>query len=932
MKDILITNNTSTKFLDKIKQSLAKCINCYFSVSFIKKAGLVLFEKELESALKRGVGVKIITSTYQNFTDIASLELFNRFQKLYSKFECHLDLNCFGDNGFHSKGYIFEYDNEVEFIVGSTNITRYAILKNIEWNVSLFRKNEDKFVSSIIKEFNILWDATYELNEELIDKYKIMLSYAIEKWDMDYFNPSITPVKPNSMQRGALKELRRYRDLGVDKALVVAATGSGKTYLAAFDARNFSPNRLLYIVHRDTILNDALNTFKKVFGYEHTYGFYTGRKQDLGADFIFASSSMIARHLDEFNKDTFDYIIYDEVHHIMAENGQKIFTYFEPTFLLGLTATPERMDDKNVLELFENNVPFELRLRDAIINDLVVPFHYYAIRDEFADYSSNDKAVIAREISKNINVEFIRSQIELRRELNKKLKCLAFCSSIEHCKMMAQGFNEIGYNAIALTGSNNFGERILAFKELQDDSKQLEIICTVDILNEGVDIPSVNMVLFLRPTESQTIFLQQLGRGLRKYPDKEYVTVLDFIGNNYERSIQIALALGTLGKTTYTEKAYLSEMVRTDFYSLNIPGVEIFFDELAKVDIINYINKQNFNKADILKKDYQNFKKYMQIDSYPLHVDYINSDISPDIIRFMKSKIYGKKNKSYYSFLKKIGEETLPYLEDEEVKLIDEISELLPIVRCDEMLIIKQLLENGVINLSSIINFNDKISESTLKHSLKLLISKGILNEELKLNCRLLSNDCKMFIDDIINYALLKYEIDFGTYSGKFKLMANYYKEQIAHMLNRFYTMDFKQTGILYPDEQGNAFFFVCLQKDKTKAERVNYKDKFINSKLFQWESQTYTTVNNSKGVKLSNIRKVNLFIKKMDKQDEILLPFTYFGTGILTNCRESYVISKDKEGNNVKKPTLLFDIILDNEVSEEYYLDFEIPKGNDYE
>ena len=174
MKDILITNNTNIKFIDKIKESLAKCINCYFSVSFIKKAGLVLFEKELETALKRGVAVKIITSTYQNFTDIASLELFSKFQKLYSNFECHLDLNCFGDNGFHSKGYIFECDNEVEFIVGSTNITRYAILKNIEWNVSLFRKNEDKLVSNIMKEFNILWDATYELNEELIDKNKFL--------------------------------------------------------------------------------------------------------------------------------------------------------------------------------------------------------------------------------------------------------------------------------------------------------------------------------------------------------------------------------------------------------------------------------------------------------------------------------------------------------------------------------------------------------------------------------------------------------------------------------------------------------------------------------------------------------------------------------------------------------------------------------------
>ena len=907
MKDILITNNTNIKFIDKIKESLAKCINCYFSVSFIKKAGLVLFEKELETALKRGVAVKIITSTYQNFTDIASLELFSKFQKLYSNFECHLDLNCFGDNGFHSKGYIFECDNEVEFIVGSTNITRYAILKNIEWNVSLFRKNEDKLVSNIMKEFNILWDATYELNEELIDKYKIMLSYAIEKWDMDYFNPSIIPVKPNSMQRGALKELRRYRDLGVDKALVVAATGSGKTYLAAFDARNFSPNRLLYIVHRDTILNDALKTFKKVFGYEHTYGFYTGRKQDLDVDFIFTSSSMIARHLDEFNKDTFDYIIYDEVHHIMAENGQKIFTYFEPTFLLGLTATPERMDDKNVLELFENNVPFELRLRDAIINDLVVPFHYYAIRDEFADYSSNDKAVIAREISKNINVEFIRNQIELRREPNKKLKCLAFCSSIEHCKMMAQGFNEIGYNAIALTGSNNFGERIVAFKELQDDSKQLEIICTVDILNEGVDIPSVNMVLFLRPTESQTIFLQQLGRGLRKYPDKEYVTVLDFIGNNYERSIQIALALGTLGKTTYTEKAYLSEMVRTNFNSLNIPGVEIFFDELAKVDIINYINKQNF-------------KKYMQVESYPLHVDYINSDIAPDLIRFMKSKINGKKNKSYYSFLKKINEDNIPIFTNEKNELVDKISELLPIVRCDEILILKSLLESGSIDNNKILGYNSKITVNTINHAIAMLQKEKILTSDNKINIDNVSENMKFYLEDLYEYALIKYEIDFGDFDGIFKVMGNYYKEQIMRALLENALMFMKGTKF---DSDGTTYVFVGLKKDSSKEERLNYKDKFLSSKVFQWESENNTTLENSIGKKLLNTKVVHLFVRKMDEQDGITLPFTYFGTGTFTNVR----ITKNNQFD-----TLTFDIILDNEVSEEYYLDFEIPKGNDYE
>lgn len=486
--------------------------------------------------------------------------------------------------------------------------------------------------------------------------------------------------------------------------------------------------------------------------------------------------------------------------------------------------------------------------------------------------------------------------------------------------MMAQGFNEIGYKAIALTGSNNFGERIVAFKELQDDSKQLEIICTVDILNEGVDIPSVNMVLFLRPTESQTIFLQQLGRGLRKYPDKEYVTVLDFIGNNYERSIQIALALGTLGKTTYTEKAYLSEMIRTNFNSLNIPGVEIFFDELAKVDIINYINKQNFNKNDYLKKDYQNFKKYMQVESYPLHVDYINSDIAPDLIRFMKSKINGKKNKSYYSFLKKINEDNIPIFTNEENELIDKVSELLPIVRCDEILILKSLLELGSIDNSKIIGYNSKITINTINHAIAMLKKEKILTNDNKINIDNLPENMKFYLEDLFEYALIKYEIEFGDFDGIFKVMGNYYKEQIMRVLLENGLMFMKGTKF---DNNRTTYVFVELKKDSSKEERLNYKDKFLSSKVFQWESENNTTLENSIGKKLLNTKVVHLFVRKMDEQDGITLPFTYFGTGTFTNVR----VTKNNQFD-----TLTFDIILDNEVSEEYYIDFEIPKGNDYE
>ena len=381
MQDKFLTNGSDFAFINRIKSNLKTCKKFYFSVSFIKKAGLVLLEKNIEEALERGAVGRIITSTYQNFTDIASLEKFYEWQKKYENFSCHLDFECFGERGFHSKGYIFEYENSVELIVGSSNITRFALLNNVEWNVSLLSTERLNSYYDALVEFNVLWEMTLSLDSSLIEKYRFQLDYAIEKWDMDYMNVSSSIVNPNSMQRKALRELRRYRDSGVKKALIISATGSGKTYLAAFDARNFGAKRLLYIVHRESILRDARDSFIKIFGAERTYGFFTGNERNQECDFIFATSNMLARHLGLFDKNEFDYIIYDEVHHIVANTGKRIFEYFEPEFILGLTATPERMDNQNVFELFDQNVPFELRLRDAINYDLVVPFHYYGIRD-----------------------------------------------------------------------------------------------------------------------------------------------------------------------------------------------------------------------------------------------------------------------------------------------------------------------------------------------------------------------------------------------------------------------------------------------------------------------------------------------------------------------------------------------------------------------
>ncbi|MGM9813906.1 MAG: DEAD/DEAH box helicase family protein, partial [Candidatus Enteromonas sp.] len=657
MKELFLTNYSSERFVDRLKSCFARCSSFALTVSFIKEAGMKLIEREMEEALARGAKGKLITSTYQNFTDIPSLRKFLDWQVRYPGFSCHLDDGCFSDNGYHSKGYLFEIGDEIEFLVGSTNITRFALLKNIEWNVSLIRGKSDSIVRKAREDFDSLYERTLQLTEERIRRYTIALDYAIERWDMDYDSHyDVRMVMPNSMQRKALKELQRYRAMGANKALIVAATASGKTYLAAFDARNFDAKRLLFIVHRDTILSDAQKTFQKVFLSRRSYGFFTGRESDLDADFLFATNTMMAAHLDYFSPDEFDYIVFDECHHVTATTYRKIWSYFQPRFLLGLTATPERMDNQDVFSMFDKNVPYELSLREAIRNDLVVPFKYYGIRDLAVDYSRNDVSRFLSDYYTPEHCAFLAREIEAHRPEG-KLKAIAFCRTVKHCELMAHAMGEQGYGTTALSGMSGTGERIKAFEDLQDSSHPLEIIFTVDILNEGVDIPGVNMVLFLRPTDSSTIFNQQLGRGLRKAEGKNFLTVLDFIGNSYDRSVQIASALTELTNSPYPEKATLAEVIRSGGRPIDLPGVEIHIDELSKEEILRYIEQTNFNSMKLLEQDYRTFKKYLMKETFPSHLDYLHSETAPNLLRFLKAKTKNKVNRSYYNFLKAIDED-----------------------------------------------------------------------------------------------------------------------------------------------------------------------------------------------------------------------------------------------------------------------------------
>lgn len=924
--NLFFTNYTEQTFLERIKDNLRRCDLFCFSVSFIKKAGLVLIIKDIESALQRGCQGKIITSTYQNFTDVESLQKFLHLQEEYDRFECHLDYESFHDNnysviGYHSKGYYFEFADRAELIVGSSNITRYALKKNVEWDLAVIKNRDSGVFLEMKKEFDDKWSRTFSLDRELINKYKKRIDFAIECWDMDY-GQKVENVRPNYMQHKALKELNRYRTMGKKRALVVAAAGSGKTFLAAFDARNFDPKRLLYVVHEGSIMQKSMETFQEVFGAERSYGIYNQSSHELDADFLFAGNIILSRSLELFGKDDFDYIILDECHHATADSYKKIIEYFEPEFLVGLTATPERMDNEDVFELFDSNVPYELRLRDAIINDLVVPFRYYGIRDSLVDYglSKDKERKLIAQLASTDHCDFIKDRIEEYRPEG-KLKVLAFCKNITHARMMAEELGEY-YHTAYLTGKNTVTERKSAYDDLQDDSKELEIICTVDILNEGVDIPGVNMVLFLRPTESSTIFIQQLGRGLRKYEGKSYVTVLDFIGNSYKRSVQVAFALGSLAKNFILEKRLMQSLVKDDFKALGLSeyGVKVHFDEESQQEIIKYIDNENFNGINYLKQDYYNFKKYSNSEFYPKHMDYLNNDCAPDLMRFFSSKISNKKTGCYYSFLKGIGEENLPLFTEAQIDFIKYVSSLLPLVRRHEYEIIKLLMDEA-LKEKQIYDFFESDKESykveEIEHAIRFMIKKkAVIRKEdmLSLNVEM-DDQLREYLDDLLEYGLVRYDSEY-MYHEKFVLWNNYRMDQVQ--LKMLKDPDHNQKGTyFYGDE---VIIFASLKKDASLEERLNYKDKFLEDNLFQWECENNISAADLRSLRLSKY--AHLFIRKVSEEHGVRLPYTYVGTGTFSNERKQEKVDRVTGKTNV---TYLYDIGMEKELPEYLQYDFGI-------
>ena len=630
----------------KLKQEMDNAQEIKIIVSFLRESGVKLIISDLKKQALKGTDIKIITSKYLNITEPSALYL------LKKELGNLVNLRFYNkeDIAFHPKAYFIKKENNKILFIGSSNISASALTSGIEWNYELFDKNDQK----AYQEFEGEFDRIYEKETNIVDNEEL------KKYTKSWKKPQVLTVvsdkllkqkekpEPRGAQIEALYELELARQEGINKGMVVGATGIGKTFIAAFDSIEF--NKILFLAHREEILKQANKTFKKIKPDIKT-GFFKGEKKENEKDIIFASVQTIRKqkYLNKyFNPDTFNYIIVDEFHHAAAESYINVIEYFEPDFLLGLTATPYRMDNKDIYEICNDNVIYEIDMKDAINRDLLVPFKYYGIYDDQVDYDNIDY------VNGKYNTKDLEKKLSTHKRANLILKhyknlagdkTLGFCTSIKHAKYMAEKFNENNIKAVCVHSSSKKDKysmkRNQAIKKLENGI--IDVIFAVDIFNEGVDVPSLNTVLFLRPTESYVVFLQQLGRGLRKDEGKDYLKVLDFIGN-YKRAHYIPYLLSGENPMEQKDKDY-SKIDEFDFpencyINFDLKAIDLF-KEMAKSDPL----------IKRMEDEYFRLKNYL--NRRPLRKD-IYDGVDIDIREYLKGKYTDKKG--YLRYLESINE------------------------------------------------------------------------------------------------------------------------------------------------------------------------------------------------------------------------------------------------------------------------------------
>jgi len=910
----LLTNDhkQGKKVLSTILQELETCEEFWFSVAFVTTSGIATLMNTLIELEKKNIKGKILASQYLNFTQPEALKRLKQFK--------NIELRIATEGAFHSKGYLFKNKGVYDLIIGSSNLTQTALCSNKEWNLKISATEESELIDQVEKEFH----KEFEAAQIVTDKY--LLEYGILWKEKMQFERTIKQkrkaidkvvITPNLMQREALENINHLRAEGKGKALLVSATGTGKTFLSAFDVQQFKPKKFLFIVHRRTIAEESMKTFQGLLSDDIKMGIYSGAQRELNADYIFCTVQTISKqeHLDKFKRNHFDYIVIDETHRAGAESYKRIMEHFTPKFMLGMTATPERTDGADIFKLFDYNIAYEIRLHRALSENMLCPFHYYGVTDLTIDGEEVDDQTDFNKLFAAERADRVIENAELYGCDDGEVRGLVFCSRNEIALELSKQFNEKGYNTIALTGDNSEDERRSAIESLESEEKKdkLDYIFTVDIFNEGIDIPRVNQIIMLRPTQSAIIFVQQLGRGLRKNGAKDYLTVIDFIGN-YNNNYLVPIAL-------YGDKTYNKDTLRKLMTSgsSHIPGSStINFDEITKERIFDAIDKANMSKLVALKSDYNNLKN--KLGRIPMMLDFLEYGARDPWL-------YVKYKKSYLNFINVVQEQYRKSLNNKELKLLEYFNlEINNTKRVEESIILLELIDHSEISITKLkmsitTQFDYEIDNDTIESCInnlnfnfirqdyKIVKKEGTILKVDSDLIKALSNPVfKQFLLDNTSYSILGFK---NTYS-KEKLVGGlirfnkYGRKDVCRILN--WDLDISSTLYGYRTRDNITPCFVTYKKSLEISESTKYNDHFIDSKTFAWESRSQRNIESPEIQNVINSKRILLFVKKGDGEGT---DFYFIGDCKIINGS----IKQDKMDDG--KPVVHFSFELDEEVDE---------------
>lgn len=885
-----------TKVLNHMQRELIHCNEFMISVAFITEGGLTVLANQLLETQANNTKGRIVTSSYLQFND----------PKTYRKLLTYpnIDVRVYEDQPLHSKGYVFRHDDVYNLILGSSNLTQAALTVNQEWNIKLSSLKNGKIINDTVNEFELMWSKATILNEKWIQEYE---KTYIKK---TYTETPIIKNKhiiPNKMQTEALRNLDTIRTKGENKALLISSTGTGKTYLAAFDVKNFKAKRFLFVVHREQIAKDAMNSFKRIMPGK-SYGLISGNIKDYKADYIFTTVQTLSRDRNriKFSEEHFDYIVIDEAHRSGAESYLKILDYFKPEFLLGMTATPERTDAYDIFQLFDYNIAYEIRLQEALEEDMLCPFHYFGVSDITIDNQIIDDFSDTSLLLSEERINHILKQSKYYGYSGDHLAGLIFVSRNEEATLLEEKLNKRGLKTLALSGKNSQYEREMSIDRLVRNDGDLDYLITVDIFNEGIDIPEVNQIIMLRPTQSAIIFVQQLGRGLRKQINKDYVVIIDFIGN-YKNNFFIPIALS--GDNS-NDKDKIKEFIVEG--TSNLPGSStIDFDEITRERIYESVNRQNFSTIANLKTAYFALKN--KIGRIPKLTDYIqHKTIDPEVI--FKHQSFN----NYHNFLQRMDADYTLTLNEYQDKSLSFITlEFSNGMRLEEIKVIEALLKNDHIisyPLFKEICSNQEVENSMIRlFTLEFFVStdykkygaKPILNfrdktigfnSELSYNLKSNIEFYRHFLG-VIELAKLKNHERYlnPIKSSNMVLYEKYSKKQMCRLMN--WDQDEKGTIYGYRFKHNTFPIFVTYHKDENIADSIKYNDHFINPQTFSWMTRNQVRLDSIEVSRLKKATKkgipAQLFIQKEDSEKG---QFYYMGEMFAKDYSQETIISKNKD------------------------------------